>query len=139
MGVEHQYGNLETYEYIDLGKCSVRNPSLWTDMYYDFIRGEIDTSLIGTYLKEYYPKYNGDDHNYVEWIARNIAKFLDKTGNNVVHKSDDIVVLPDETIMLCDEMTPPFYIEGPLISTPEIENPWKEVWSRYRRATHIHS
>jgi len=128
MGTEYYYGNIKTHEYIELGKTSIRNVSLWTYLYYDLIRGEIDTSLINTYIKEFHPNYPTDTE-HVMWIAKNVTTFAESAGGDLIYKADDTVVFPNEEIKFCEDVVPPFWSEGPLISGDV--NPWKKVWDRY--------
>jgi hypothetical protein len=127
MGTCHAYGNLETYEYIKLG---VGGPSVWTDLFYGLIRGEIEVSSIKSWLLENF-KVNHVPDGYIEWVADNVTKFVERAKTNLILKNDDLVSFYDEKIKICDEIEPypPFYFSSTLIGGKE--NPWKEVWNRY--------
>lgn len=127
MGVEYYYGNTKTLEFIDMGKGP-----LWTNLFYDLMRGEIDLSLVKDYIREQYHVENADA-DYTEWVAKNVHSFFEKAGENLIYVFDgESITFLDGKTMANDDIEPPFYTSEHLIVTNE-RNPWRKVWDRYIR------
>ena len=70
MGTTHALGNMETYEFIELGKGLI-----WPNLFGELMNGKIDTSLIENYLLQHYIlKDVKDPEAYAKWVAKNITK-----------------------------------------------------------------
>ena len=116
MGVIYSFGNLKTNEYIEVGKGT-----FWNDLFHDLIKKEISIDMIRQYINENWGIKC--DKDYIDYVAKNVQKFCEYVGNNLIFKSDEFYQLLDGTYGSCEDLNPPFYY---------CFGKWTMIWDRYQ-------
>ena len=123
MGINYAYGNLNTLEYIDLGKSYV-----FSDLFSKIISSnkhlKCQESIIKSYLLSYWDIQISNRQKYILYVAANIFEFVRRAKYHLILKADDSIRLYDGSIMMCDKLESPLYWQN---------CEWKKVWDCYKR------